>query len=88
MESTRGGQLEVASEIKGTGLYLAKKRKYSNNIISSLVDMRTTLFPSYSMTHAEVGMESIGSEQVSLSHRPFQVSNCTKRIEVIPSVAP
>ena len=56
--------------MKEIGMYLAKR--VNNGITSSFVVMRTNLFPSDSLTHATGGMESIGSEAVSLTicHKP------------------
>ena len=55
--------IEVYSVMNGTGLYLIKRG--SDGITSCFVAMRTNL-PSYSLTHID-GMESTGSESVSLS---------------------
>ena len=54
-EGRRG--LEAASEMKGTGLNLAKTE--SDNITSSFIATRTNPFPSHCMTHAEGRMEPI-----------------------------
>ena len=48
VESKRGGQLEVDSVRKGTGLYLAKREGYDNT--SSSVAKRTNLLPSQYLT--------------------------------------
>ena len=55
----------MGSEMKTSGLYIAKRG--SNNITSSFAAVRTNLIPSYSLTYAEIGMESIIPKLVSLS---------------------
>ena len=77
MNFTRRRQLEVACEMEGTGFNLAKRE--SDNISSSFDDTRRNLFPSYSMTHAEGGMQSNGSNQVSLSSQLLQASDSKER---------
>ena len=61
--------------VKGTGLYLAKIG--SDGITSCFVAMMTNLFFSYSLTHAEAGVDLIGSKPVSL---------CTCKPQTICSV--
>ena len=46
--------------MKGIGLHPAKQG--SDGKTSHFADIRTNLFPSYSLTHAEGGMEPHGSE--------------------------
>ena len=53
---------EVANAMKGTSLYLAKRG--SDGITSPFVAMRTNLLFLYSLTPADGGMESTGSESV------------------------
>ena len=62
------GAVEVCSEMKGIGLYLA--RRVGDGITYCLVAMRKNLLPSYSQTQAEGRMESIGSDPVSLTACP------------------
>ena len=64
MESTREGRLEEGSVMKGTGLYLKKRR--CELITSSFVVLKTNLFLSYCMTHAEGRMESNRSRELLL----------------------
>ena len=52
------GVVEVCSERKGSGLYLAKRGR--DRITSYFVDMRTNLIPSHSPTHAGGRMGSVG----------------------------
>ena len=62
------GAVEVGSEMKGSGFYLAKRE--NDGMTSSFVAVRTNLIPSYSRTCAG-GIESTVSEPVSLSdHLP------------------
>ena len=56
----------MGSDMKGTGLYLVKKRG-GDGIISSFVATRTNLLPSHNLSHEDGGMESTGSEPLSLS---------------------
>ena len=44
VKSTRGGQLDVGSVMKGKGLYLANRG--NDNLTSSYIDIKTHLFPS------------------------------------------
>ena len=50
----------MGSVIKGTGVYLA--RSSNNKITSFFVAMKTNLFPSYRLIHAEGEMGFVESE--------------------------
>ena len=64
------GATEVDSAMKGTASYPAKRG--SDGMTFCFVATWTNLFPSYSITHTRGGMESIGSEPVSLSTHTLQ----------------
>ena len=57
-------------------------KRGSNGITSCFVVRKTNLFLSYSLTHAGGGMESVASEEVSLStHMPKTSSAQGKGME-------
>ena len=60
---------EMGSEMKGTGLYVAKRG--SDGMTSCFVTLRTNLFPLYGLTHGENRMESVWSELTACHKLPF-----------------
>ena len=68
-----GRWLEIGSVMEGTGLYLTKRG--CDDIASSFVTMKTNLFPSYCIIHAEDGMESSGSKLFSIRSPTCRTSN-------------
>ena len=68
--------------MKGTSLYPANRG--NNDITFSFVTTRTNLFHSYSMTHAEGGMVSTGSNQGSLLSQLSQTSDAKEKKAVSP----
>ena len=60
----------MSSEMKGTILYRVERG--SNRITSCFLAVRTDLLPSFSLTYAEGGVVSIGSEPI------FSLASCPR----------
>ena len=66
------------------GTTLSPANRGSDDITSSIVTTRTNLFHSYSMTHAEGGIGSTGSNQGSLLSQLSQTSDAKEKKAVSP----
>ena len=68
----------MGSMLKGSGLFLAKRG--CDEITSSFVVLRINLLPSISLTRADGGMASAGSELLSsFDHQPLPYWSIMRR---------